>query len=361
MIIRDYIIKEVLRTFVGVFLVIFVIILSTQLLRSLSAVAHGKIALDFLLTLIFLKNLESLTLVIPLTFFLSIVLALSRLYQDSEMVAMSACGIGPGALLKNVLIVVFAFIFLEMGLSLVIGPMANYVMQFTQDSYKSEASLELINAGQFNLADNGKRVLYAESMPESLKLSNVFLHVDNEKSESVLASNEAQIRHDNEKGVRYVVFKEGNRFDGQPGTRNYRVINFNEYGVLMAGKQLTHFDPDRASLNTTEIWSSAKLIHKLELQWRISQVLMMIILAMLAVPLSKTAPRKGRYDKMALAILLYIVYSNLLVVATNWMRKGVVPESFGFWWVHIVFFLVFLFWFMQQIGVFNKTSSQVQS
>ena len=104
MIIRDYVIKEVLRTFAGVFLVIFIIILSTQLLRSLSAVAEGKIALEFLFSLLFLKNIESLTLIVPLTLFLSILLALSRLYKDSEMVALSACGIGPASLLNSIFI-----------------------------------------------------------------------------------------------------------------------------------------------------------------------------------------------------------------------------------------------------------------
>ncbi|HGY11750.1 MAG TPA: LptF/LptG family permease, partial [Desulfobacterales bacterium] len=95
---------------------------------------------------------------------------------------------------------------------------------------------------------------------------------------------------------------------------------------------------------------SDTLTRKAELQWRISQVLMMILLAMLAVPLSKSAPRQGRYGKMALAILLYIAYTNLLMVAMNWIRKGVVSPEIGMWWVHALFLLLFIILFARQMG-----------
>ncbi|MCK5698058.1 MAG: LPS export ABC transporter permease LptF [Gammaproteobacteria bacterium] len=354
MIIRDYIIKEVLRTFAGVFIVIFLIILSTQFLRALSLVVDGKIALDFLFSLIFFKNLESLTLIIPLTLFVSIILALSRLYKDSEMVALSACGIDPMALLKSILIVIFMFVFLEAGLSMIVAPWANYKVQYAEEAFKSQADLELITPGQFNIADQGKRVLFTQEMPEATTLKNVFLHLDNEDSESVLVSEYATIAMNSKQNARYIVFQEGSRYDGIPGSLDYRVVHFKDYGVLMEGKMPNKIRLDRESLRLPLLLNSTKASYKAELQWRISQVLMMILLAMLAVPLSKTKPRQGRYGKMALAILIYIAYSNLLVVAMNWVRKEVVPSSFGMWWVHSLFLLLFLILFSYQMGWFNR-------
>ena len=350
LIIRDYVIKEVLRTFLGVFVVLFLIILSTQLLRSLSAVAEGKIALDFLFSLIFLKNVASLPLILPLTLFLSILLALSRLYKDSEMVALSACGIGPGTLLTSITIVLFSFVFLEIGLALVLAPWANHKMQYAEESFKAEADIELITPGQFNLADNGLRVLYTEDMPNPSKLSNVFLHVDNGDTSSVMASHNASIVTDKRQGARYIVFRKGNRYDGTPGSLDYRFIKFEDYGVLLEGKTLSNIDFDKESLPSYKLYGSDKLSYIAELQWRISQVLMMILLAMIAVPLSKSAPRQGRYAKMAFAILLYIIYSNLLLVAMNWLRKGVVDPLIGMWWVHITFLILFLVLFIRQTG-----------
>jgi len=350
LIVRDYVIKEVLRTFVGVFSVLFLIILSTQLLRALSAVAEGKIALDFLFPLMFLKNIESLTLIIPLTLFLAILLALSRLYKDSEMIAFSACGIGPVALLKSILIILFCFVFVEVGLAMVLGPWASYKMQYAEETFQSEAELELITAGQFNLANNGKRVLYTEEMPAATQLKKVFLHIDNDDSQSVIFSEDAKMITDHRQGARYIVFQKGNRYDGVPGTLDYRYIKFKDYGVLLEGKKNTDFTLDKESRTTLDLYNSSTLIGTVEIQWRISQILMMILLALIAVPLSKTSPRQGRYGKIFLAIMLYIAYSNLLVVAMNWIRKGVVDPSIGMWWVHLLFLLLFIVLFAHQMG-----------
>ncbi len=353
LIIRDYIIKEIMRTFLGVFIVLFLIILSTQLLKSLSAVVNGKIPIDFLFALIGLTNIQSLTLLIPLTLFLAILLALSRLYKDSEMVALSACGIGPGTLLKCVLIVVLSFVFLEIGLVLVMAPWASSKTQISEEEFKAEAVVELITPGQFTLSSDSTRVLYAEQMPAKSHLTGVFLHVNNTDSSSVLASSDANIVTNPDNNARYIVFQHGHRYDGSPGSLAYRHVKFQDYGVLLEGKAIGKISFDRESLPSLKLLQSDIIRHKAELQWRISQVLMMIILSMLAVPLSKSAPRQGRYAKMAVAIFLYIVYSNLLLVAMNWLKKGVVEPYIGLWWVHISFFILFLILFSRQMGWLN--------
>ena len=350
LIIRDYVIKEIIRTFAGVFLVLFLIILSTQLLKSLAAVANGKIPLDFLFALIGLKNLESMTLILPLTLFLSILLALSRLYKDSEMVALSACGVGPGTLLKCVLTVLFTFIFLEIGLALVMSPWASSKIQQSEEEFKAAADVELITPGQFNLSNDGSRVLYTEEMINNSRLENVFLHVDNGDTSSVLSSADANIVVDPRQGARYIVFQQGNRYDGTPGTLDYRSIQFRDYGVLLQGKSIGKIHFDREALPTSKLINSDNIHYIAEFQWRVSQILMMLILAMLAVPLSKSSPRQGRYAKMALAILIYVVYSNLLVVATNWLRKGDIPPVIGLWWVHVIFLGLFMLLFARQMG-----------
>jgi len=354
LIIRDYIIKEVLRTFAGVFIVLFLIILSTQFLKALALVVDGKIALEFLFSLIFLQNLDSLTLILPLTLFLSILLALSRLYKDSEMIALSACGIGPPALLKSVLLVVLSFVFLEIALAMVLAPWANSKIQDIKETFKSQADLELITPGQFNMAEQGKRILFTEEMPDSSSLKNVFLHLDNGDSESVLASDSAHVVIDEKQKSRYIVFQNGNRYDGFVDSLEYRIIKFVNYGVLMEDKIPGLIDYDRDALSVTELLKTDSLSYTVEIQWRISQVLMMIILALIAVPLSKASPRQGRYGKMALAILLYIVYSNLLVVATNWLKKDMVSPFIGLWWVHILFLLLFMILFTSQAGWLHR-------
>ncbi|MBE9525598.1 MAG: LPS export ABC transporter permease LptF [Proteobacteria bacterium] len=365
MIIRDYIIKEILRSFLGVFIILFLIILSTQLIKSLSLVAKGQISVDFLLALISYKNIESLTLLVPLALFIAVLLAISRLYKDSEMIALSSCGVGPVSLLKSVMIIVVSFIFFEMGLALIIAPWASSNIQIAQEEYQAKAVMEFIEAGQFNFSSDASRVLYAESFSDKSHLDNVFLYIDNNDKNkndrsSVLASKNASFIIDPRNGSRYIVFNEGHRYDGSPGSLDYRHVRFKDYGVLLEGKAIGKISFERKALSLDILLSSDNLKHKAELQWRISQVLMMIILAMLAVPLSKSRPRQGRYGKMAIAILLYVVYSNLLLVALNWMKKGKVEPYIGLWWVHFIFMVLFLVLFLYQMGWFNSLKKRRQ-
>jgi len=339
--------------------------LSTQLIKSLSLVAKGQISVDFLLALISYKNIESLTLIVPLALFIAVLLAISRLYKDSEMIALSSCGVGPVHLLKSVMIIVVSFIFFEMGLALIIAPWASSSIQVAQEEYQAKAVMEFIEAGQFNFSSDANRVLYAESFSDKSHLDNVFLYIDNNDKNkndrsSVLVSKNASFITDPRNGSRYIVFNEGHRYDGSPGSLDYRHVRFKDYGVLLEGKAIGKISFERKALSLDILLSSDNLRHKAELQWRISQVLMMIILAMLAVPLSKSTPRQGRYGKMAIAILLYVVYSNLLLVALNWMKKGKVEPYIGLWWVHFIFMVLFLVLFSHQMGWFNALKKRRQ-
>jgi len=374
-IIQDYIIKEILRTFSGVFIVLSLIILSTQLLKALSSVANGQISIDFLFSLIAYKNIESLTLLLPLTLFISILLALTRIYKDSEMIALSSCGIGPLSLLKSVSIVVSSFIFLEIALAISLGPWASGHIQIAKETFKTQEIVELIVAGQFNFSNDLKRVLYTEKFNDKkTSLENVFLYIDKDdannnnkdkKNEdmgnsSVLASEKASLVVDPKNGSRYIVFNNGHRYDGIPGSFDYTHIHFQDYGVLLEGQSINNISLDRESLPISQLLGSDNLKNKAEMQWRISQVIMMVILAMLAVPLSKSSPRQGRYGKVAVAILLYIIYSNLLLLAMNFVKKGKVDPLIGMWWVHVLFILLFLFLFSRQMGWINLLKKRRQ-
>src|SRR5690606_25925587 len=77
-----------------------------------------------------------------------------------------------------------------------------------------------------------------------------------------------------------------------------------------------------------------------ELQWRISSPLSLLVLAVLAVPLSRSSPREGRYSRVGLGLLIYIIYANSLSIARVWLERGYVPEWIGLWWVHAIAGLV---------------------
>ncbi len=356
MIIRDYIIKEILKTFVAVFIILFLILISTQLLRYLSAVAEGKVPIELFFTMLGLRNLESMTLMLPLSLFLSILLALSRFYKDSEMVALASCGIGPSTLLKCVLIVALSFTFLEASLALFLSPLANRQIEIMKAEMKATADTETISAGQFNISKDSRRVLYAASKSNNTELKNVFLHLRDDDNRSVLAAEDASLVTDDKLEVRYIVFQNGNRYDGVPGTLEYRHVKFQDYGVFIPGQHVTVSDFEKYSLSLTELFSMTDSKAVSEIQWRFSMIISIILLSMLAVPLSKSSPRKGRYGNFAAAILVYIIYTNLLTVSQSWIKKDKIDPLLGLWWVHGVFLLLFLILFAKQMGWFNRLS-----
>ena len=90
------------------------------------------------------------------------------------------------------------------------------------------------------------------------------------------------------------------------------------------------------ALSTAQLWKSDDLEHKAELDWRITLPVATLIIVMMALPLSQTSPRGGHYSKLALGILIYLVYSNLLGMGKAWIAKGIVPYWIGTSWVHVL-------------------------
>ncbi len=117
-----------------------------------------------------------------------------------------------------------------------------------------------------------------------------------------------------------------------------------------------------ADLQTTSLdsGSTAVLISRgtpqdqIEFQWRLAQFLAAWILMLLAIPLSRSSPREGRYSKLVLGILVYAVYTNVLIIARVWLREEIVPGAIGLWWVHLVFFVLAVEWIRRSDSGFKR-------
>jgi lipopolysaccharide export system permease protein len=81
---------------------------------------------------------------------------------------------------------------------------------------------------------------------------------------------------------------------------------------------------------------STSLEDRAELQWRVSLPLSLFVLGLLAVPLSRSSPREGRYARLAVALFIYIIYANMTSIARLWLERGLVADWLGMWWVHAV-------------------------
>ncbi len=152
-------------------------------------------------------------------------------------------------------------------------------------------------------------------------------------------------------GDRYLVLVDGMRYEGKPGEGNFKIVRFARHTVLIKPQRVVPAERKRWALPLNSLWGSSDPRDIAEVQWRVSMPLAAIVLAMLAVVLSRTTPRQGRFGKLFTAILAYIIYSNLLLVAQTWLQRGTIPPWLGLWWVHLLFAAAALILFARDFGI----------
>ncbi len=347
MIIERYLLRETAYTFLGVSTVLLLIFLSSTLIRILADAAEGIYPVSIVMELFALRSVGNLVFILPLSFFLAVLLALGRLYKDSEMAAMSACGVGPRKLLLTIGGLALVVGVLLSGIALFFSPWAEERAQRLIDIARARSELEGIEAGRFNQSENRATLFYAEQVDQDAgELKNVFGHGRADKRTHVLAAEGAYKQADPETGNRYLVFFDGHRYEGRPDQPDFRIIEFEEHGILLEERAVVASQRRTRAIPTHELWNSAVPAEMAELQWRISVPISTVLLALAAVPLARTSPRQGRYGKLFLGIVLLIVYNNLLTVARSSLSKGQYGPEVGLWWVHglMLAFTVVLIW-----------------
>ncbi len=351
MIIDRYLIKEVVLTLLGVALVLLMIAVSGQLASLFAKVVEGILTVDTVLSMLWLKILVTLVFILPLSLYLGILLAFSRLYKDSEMVVLTACGMGKFRILRAVLGLAIFMALLQAALTLVIAPWAEVRTQQIYAEVEAQSDVKGIVPGRFKELQDGVGVLYVqEANEERTRIKNLFVQQYQQNNMAVISAAGGRQYVDKETGDRFVVLENGSRYEGQPNKGNYAIIKFDEHGVRIKERDVASIRYKHYSIPTIDLYKSNKPGDTAELQSRISSAILVFVLTLLAVPLSRTSPRQGRYAKLAIALLLYITYTNLLNVARAWLTRGELPPIVGLWWVHIVMIIVGLVLMFKQTG-----------
>jgi lipopolysaccharide export system permease protein len=338
-----YIFREIASTWLGVTLVLLTILLTNQFARVLGEVAKGKLPKNAAFDVIGLSAVQYLTILVPIGLFLSIMLALGRLYRDSEMPAMMACRVGPSGVYRPLTWLMVPLVLGVGWLAIDLGPRALIAIDRIGAEARREADLASIEPGRFTVFGADQAVVYGERVTPDGFMENVFLQriVDNEIVEVVVASRGEQVESD-DPDIRLLVLHDGRRYEGVPGTPQFRVVEFSEHGIPY---RLPSLDPPELrprAMMVANLVNSRDPEHRAELQWRISVPLSTIILAIFAVPLARSQPRAGRYGRLAIGLLVFIVYFNLLSAAKAWVEKGEIDPTLGLWWVHGIFLLAAL-------------------
>jgi len=330
-----YIFREIASTWLGVTMVLLLILLTNQFARVLGDVAKGKLPKGAAMDVIALSGAQYMTILVPIGLFLAIMLALGRLYRDSELPAMMACRVGPADIYRPLMWLLVPLAAGVAWLSLDLAPRALQAVDRIGAEARREADLSSMEPGRFTDIGPNNAVIYGERILPDGSMENVFLQRRSEDGivEVVVAERGEQVNAE-DPDVRFLVLKNGRSYEGVPGTSQFRVVEFAEHGIPYRLPSLESPDPTPRVMSFAQLMQAGELEHIAEMHWRIGIPLATIILGILAVPLSKTQPRAGRYGRIAIGMLVFIIYLNLLSAAKAWVEQGSASPLLGLWWVH---------------------------
>ena len=334
-----YLLRETTQAFIAVTGVLLVILLSNQLARVLGQAVKGDFPGSVVLALLGLTTLQQLTVLLPLGLFLGIVLALGRLYHESEMTAMAACGVGTGRIYRPILLLTAVVVGILALLSFRVMPAAGIKAQQIRVAALRAAQFGALEPGRFRTFAGGDVVFYAERVLPSGQLEGVFVQRRDGDRVELAVAERAEQRGAGLSEQLFVLFN-GRRYEGVPGSPEWRIVEFKEHGVPVRLPDMKTKDEKLSIRPTSALLKQKGNAERSELAWRTAMPLMALVLMLLAVPLAKLAPRQGRFSRVGFAILAYFLYSNLLAAVRAWMEKGNPAGAFGMWWVHMLPLLV---------------------
>lgn len=342
-----YLAKEVLSTTAAVTVLLLVIVVSGRFVKYLAQAAAGDLAPNVLLAIIVFRIPSFLELILPLALFIGILLAYGRLYVDSEMTVMSACGISTGRLASYTLVPSALIGVLVAACSLYFSPLGiDQVQRIFRDTSSSQGLQSLVQ-GRFRVDEGSGRVTYVETMEADGRMRNVFAAdravVDDDRPQqlAVVVAERGRIEVEAGTGQRFLRLEDGARYLGRPGAADYRVTDFDVLGQRLQAPQGQDYQKQDAR-RTLDLLRASEPVERATLQWRISLVLLVPVVALLALALSRTDHRSGRYRKMFPGFLLYMVYLVSLGGARDAMGQGRLPAELGLWWVHGLFLVLAL-------------------
>lgn len=347
MIIYKYLSRQLFWATLAVSSVLTFILVSSRFLKYLSQAAVGQLEGAVVFTIMAYRLPDFLQLILPLGLFLGVLLAYGRMYLENEMVVLQACGVSQRRLVGLSMIPAFCLAAVIGWFSFFVSPWGTQQADRLIEQQRERSGLEVLSPRRFHSSKDGRTVTYVEEIDSGAGvMKNLFIiNYDRKQIQSeydkvvLMRAEEGRYRID-EEGNRYLVMSDGQRFEVNPGDAHYDRFRYGEYIIKLEQRLSLDSEDELASRTTADLLADDSMLAKVELQWRLSLMLMVPVVVLMAVPLSRVNPRQGRYLKMLPAILMYLAYLSTLMAAKGAIEKGRIPEELGILWVHGVFLLI---------------------
>jgi lipopolysaccharide export system permease protein len=346
-IIFRYLLKEVAKTQLAVFVVLMTIFISQKFVRVLGDASEGSIPGQLVMTFIALKIPDLASFILPLSLFLGVLLAYGRIYADSEMTVLHACGVSEWYVVRVTLVLAVITAFLTGLFTLYLAPMASEYQYQVKEELAADSGLSALVSGRFQQTGNQDAVVFIHDKDrDTNSLNKVFvaqLPKTDDISASIINSSLVYAKHgqvfEDELGSQQLVLDDGIRYHRDIDSGEFQSVAFDKYYIQIKDQEVEHQNRKLNALSTLELFKNEvpelEAAYRATIQWRIAFPLACIILIFIAVPLSVVNPRQGKFAKMLPALMMFLGYLLLLTSMRSAIEKNAIPSVVGLWPVHI--------------------------
>lgn len=351
MIFQRALLRELGNLVAAVFAVLFAITLTSVLVRVLESAVGGKLPTGAIVATIGFTAINYLPILLAISLFIAILMALSRAYRDSEMVVWFSSGLPLTAWIRPVLKFTVPFVAVIAVLSFFLTPWAQEKNETYRRQLAAQEDISHIAPGVFRESSNADRVFFVEAVPnDPQSVQNIFVSFRQHGRLGVMVSKHGYLET-TPNGDRFAVLLDGRRYEGTPGTPEYRVMDFERYSVRIEAEEVRAGEVKVKARPTLELATDRNPGNLAELLWRIGVPLVALVLPLLAIPLAFVNPRASRSVNLLVAVFVYMVYTNLLSIAQSMVEQAQLRFEVGWWIVHAGMLAVLVFMFYWRMSL----------
>lgn len=314
--------RELWRSFMATLVVLLTVVLTMVLIRILGQATKGAFAPADVSLILSYTVVTQLPVLLALALFVSVVSVLSRMWRDSEMVVWQASGARQFSFLRPLLRMAWPIVALVAASTLVARPWAYDQTEVLRHRFEKRSDMARIAPGQFQASADGKRVFFIDSHSDGQTTGrNVFMVLTDEGTESVVTAREGQLQVD--KGMRYLILNNGERIQTRLDTGEITSAHFDRARVLVGeAPDAGSADPELRAMSTTDLLADRSREARGELVWRLGLVWAALNMVLAGLALAAGNSRRNSSWNLVYALLLFVVYFNLLTLTQSWVTQG---------------------------------------
>ena len=336
---------EVLKSTAGVLLIFFFLVVSSRFVGYFEQASEGLIDPNLIYKIVILRFPDFITLLLPLSFFLGVVITMSRLYSDREIYGFFTGGLSEIDFLKYLLPQSLLFFFLTLLLSIYVAPYTKELSKEMISLDSLQEQFESIKPNQVFPLKNNEGFVFIKDKQEGV-FDEVVLYISNEDYSSIVVAD--QLSYDDLNSIMNLNFKNGSMYQGLFEEGSSVVSTFKNLKIPVSTEENSV-----TGLSFARLFDYSARSTKSQMQWNISIPITIFILLIIGINLSKVEPRQGRLSVLLPAIFVYILYLSLLILARESFDNNSAITQNYIWFVHFIFFIFSIFGLYK--SSFNKT------